>query len=324
MATPFVSIIIPIYRSEPYLKKCLDSIISQTITNWEAILIDDGSPDLSGAICDDYANRDNRFKVFHKINGGVSSARNLGLDMASGEFVTFVDSDDYIGPTYLESFARKCDYDLIFTGIHRVGSVDYCMFGENDTNYESANSLVAAFKKCSDEEKKSLGGLSFVACKALRRSILEENHIRFNTNMIYGEDTTLVNCFMLHINNAAQVKGNEYYYDTPASAHVFKLCYADVLSHIESYEKAIIDIETKFHVELSSDKDSYSVSAFIHFFKHYMKMDYAYKKAESEKYKSGKSNIISKVRHEKGAIRTFLCDTLIKHPLLAQILVKIK
>lgn len=324
MAVPFISIIIPIYKSEPYIKKCLDSIMAQTITNWEAILIDDGSPDQSGAICDEYANRDNRYKVFHKINGGVSSARNLGLDMASGEFVTFVDSDDYIGPTYLESFARKCEYDLIFTGIHRVGSVDYCMFGEDDINYESANSLVVAIKECSDEENKSLGGLSFVACKALRRSILEENHIRFNTNMIYGEDTTLVNSFILHIRNAAQVKGNEYNYDTPTNAHVFRLYFSDVLTHIESYEKAINDIETKFNVELTSDKDSYSVSAFVHFFKHYMKMDYTSKKAESEKYKTRKSNLIKKVSKEKGALRAFLCDTLIKHPLLAQILVKIK
>lgn len=97
-----ISIIIPVYRAEKYLKKCLDSIMAQTYTNWECILVDDGSPDKSGAICEDYSEFDSRFKVFHKTNGGPSTARNYGLDHADGDFVCFVDSDDYIAPLFLE------------------------------------------------------------------------------------------------------------------------------------------------------------------------------------------------------------------------------
>ena len=93
---PLVSIIIPVYNVEKFLCTCLDSIISWEFTNWEAILIDDGTLDNSGIICDEYAVKDTRFKVIHKRNEGVSVARNLGLDMARGQWCWFVDSDDLI------------------------------------------------------------------------------------------------------------------------------------------------------------------------------------------------------------------------------------
>lgn len=93
---PKVSIIIPVYKAEKYLNRCIDSILAQTFTDWELLLIDDGSPDRSGDICDEYAKKDTRIRVFHKNNGGVSSARNLGLDNVLGEYVTFVDSDDWL------------------------------------------------------------------------------------------------------------------------------------------------------------------------------------------------------------------------------------
>ena len=99
---PEISIIIPVYKAEKYLRRCLDSVLSQTLSNWECILVDDGSPDQSGAICDEYAAKDSRFRVIHKPNGGVSSARNEGLDTAKGEFICFIDSDDWVGPKYLE------------------------------------------------------------------------------------------------------------------------------------------------------------------------------------------------------------------------------
>lgn len=91
-----LSIIVPVYNVESYLSRCIDSVLNQTFVDWELILVDDGSTDASGIICDDYAKKDFRIKVVHKENGGQSSARNVGLDIASGEYITFVDSDDYI------------------------------------------------------------------------------------------------------------------------------------------------------------------------------------------------------------------------------------
>ena len=100
---PKISIIVPVYKVEKYIQECLDSIISQSFADWECLLIDDGSPDKSGLICNQYAEKDSRIRVFHKQNGGVSSARNLGLDNARGEWVTFVDADDIIQPGFLNA-----------------------------------------------------------------------------------------------------------------------------------------------------------------------------------------------------------------------------
>ena len=96
MTTPQISVIIPVYNAEKCLHRCIDSILLQTYIDFELLLIDDGSTDSSGIICDGYATQDSRIRVFHKSNGGVSSARNLGLDNALGEWVCFIDSDDEI------------------------------------------------------------------------------------------------------------------------------------------------------------------------------------------------------------------------------------
>ncbi|MDY3267295.1 MAG: glycosyltransferase [Phocaeicola sp.] len=93
---PLISIIIPVYNAESTLRKCIDSIINQKFTDWELLLVDDGSIDQSAQICDEYADNNSRIKVIHKENGGVSSARNLGLDNSCGEFIMFVDSDDFL------------------------------------------------------------------------------------------------------------------------------------------------------------------------------------------------------------------------------------
>lgn len=102
MPAPLISIIVPVYNTEKYLPKCIESILAQTYTNFELILVDDGSIDRCPQICDEYAEKDSRIKVFHKENGGVSSARNCGLDIANGEYIGFVDSDDYIEPEMYE------------------------------------------------------------------------------------------------------------------------------------------------------------------------------------------------------------------------------
>ena len=117
-----ISIIVPVYNSEQYLCRCLDSIIKQTYKNLEILLIDDGSTDNSSSICDDYSNKDNRIKAVHKSNGGVSSARNTGIEMSTGEYISFIDSDDFIELDFYEKMysniikydadAVKCTYDF--------------------------------------------------------------------------------------------------------------------------------------------------------------------------------------------------------------------
>ena len=102
-----VSIIVPVHNVEKYLRRCVDSIIAQTYSEWEALLIDDGSTDSSGTICDEYANRDNRIRCYHKENGGQSSARNEGLEHARGEQIAFCDADDWLTSDFLEICITK-------------------------------------------------------------------------------------------------------------------------------------------------------------------------------------------------------------------------
>ena len=108
---PKISVIIPVYNAEKTLHRCIDSILAQTFSDFEVLLIDDGSKDKSGEICDEYARKDSRIKVCHKENGGVSSARNMGLDNAKGEWITFVDADDYIASDFLSAINNNnCDF----------------------------------------------------------------------------------------------------------------------------------------------------------------------------------------------------------------------
>lgn len=103
-----ITVIVPVYNVEKYFKQCLDSIINQTYKNLEIILINDGSPDNCGKICDEYAKKDNRIKVIHKENGGLSSARNAGLDIATGEYISFIDSDDCVAENFIETLYKLC------------------------------------------------------------------------------------------------------------------------------------------------------------------------------------------------------------------------
>ena len=117
---PQISVIIPVYKVEQFLGDCIKSILSQTFSNYEIILVDDGSPDNSGKLCDEFAAGDSRIKVVHKENGGVSSARNKGIEIAEGEWICFVDSDDWVEPDYLEVMFK--------TAIENNADVSVCGF----------------------------------------------------------------------------------------------------------------------------------------------------------------------------------------------------
>jgi len=123
MANPAVSVIVPVYLVEPYLRRCADSVLAQTLTDIEVILVDDGSPDNCPAVCDEYARRDSRVRVIHQKNGGLGSARNAGLAEASGEYIAFVDGDDFIDPGmygHMLSAIRNNQADICICGYQKV------------------------------------------------------------------------------------------------------------------------------------------------------------------------------------------------------------
>ena len=126
---PKISVIVPVYKAEKYLHRCVDSILAQTFTDFELLLINDGSPDNSGAICDEYAQKDNRVHVFHKENGGASSARNLGLDNVKGEWITFVDSGDWIDSNMYK--------EMLHTAMQNSVDAVYCDMVMEETDKQS-------------------------------------------------------------------------------------------------------------------------------------------------------------------------------------------
>ncbi len=182
MQTDLISVIVPVYKVEEYLCECLDSIINQTYKNLEIILVDDGSPDNCGKICDDYALKDSRIKVIHQQNGGLSAARNAGLDIATGDYIGFVDSDDYIDLNMYEELCNSIktnDADIAVCGIKQFGIIkrtirynDSCL-----TNLDYLKSILQ------DNAKSSFN------TKLFKRNLFFE--IRFPVGQIFEDFRTL-------------------------------------------------------------------------------------------------------------------------------------
>lgn len=181
-----VSIIVPVYNCERYLKRCVDSILAQTFPDIEVILVDDGSPDGSGAICDEYAKRDERVVVIHKENGGVSSARNMGLDRASGEYIMFCDSDDCVSPEWVEKLyhlVSRAEVDWAFCGYQMVSSEDGSLISEHPIKELTETVPGRAFW-----ELKKRYFFNMPWNKVFKKEMLDRFAIRFDGNVSYNED----------------------------------------------------------------------------------------------------------------------------------------
>lgn len=205
---PIISVIVPAYNAEKYLRRCIDSILAQTFTDFELLLIDDGSTDKSGEICDEYADKDARIRVFHKANGGVSSARNVGLDNALGEYICFCDADDWVDTHWLQGFIEVYPNDLIVQG--------FCYKNPDQKNWEKC--------KINNECKKVLDALDYLHrvknmgylwCRCFKSSIIKDNNIRFNEKIVVREDYDFIICFCTHIRNVMLVSNCSYYYLMP-------------------------------------------------------------------------------------------------------------
>lgn len=190
-AQPTISVIVPVYKVEPYLRRCVDSILAQTFTDFELILVDDGSPDNCGAICDEYAARDERVRVIHQENSGVSSARNAGLDAAIGNYITFVDSDDEILPCFLQhaiDAAQNYQLDIYLAGFSLISQT-----GE-DLSFQTISELrVSKTEKISPELFIELLQVSYITscwAKLYSRALIAST--RFDVNLCFGEDLRFI------------------------------------------------------------------------------------------------------------------------------------
>lgn len=203
---PLVSIIVPVYNAKKYLSRCIDSILGQSFTNFELLLINDGSQDNSGKICDGYAANDNRVRVFHKENGGVSAARNYGLDNATGKYVCFVDADDWVDKDYLKQLLPNAEEEMV------VCSIGY----EGNTNKNLCISNKKRNKECIESTLHQMidhMAICSPCCKIMRRDIIERDQIRFDTDVSAGEDMLFIcDYFSAGIENIRTISLPLYHY----------------------------------------------------------------------------------------------------------------
>lgn len=183
---PTISVIVPVYKAEKYIHRCVDSILAQTFTDFELILVDDGSPDNCPVICDEYAAKDCRVRVIHQENGGVSRARNMGLRCANGEYITFVDSDDYIDAAFLSEAmadARSSCLDLYIAGHRQIGDGGY------RKDFVVAQDIEKHTIDLTEGEAVDLLANNYIASscgKVIKKAFIGD--IEFDPRMNFGED----------------------------------------------------------------------------------------------------------------------------------------
>lgn len=193
MTNPLISIIVPCYNVEGYLHKCVDSLIAQTYRNIEIILVDDGSPDNCGKMCDEYSAMDTRIKVIHKKNGGLSDARNVAIDVAIGEYITFVDSDDYVSSDYVETLYRLVEKYQCKAGVAWLRTFhEGCNADTNQPFY-----IEKVFDRMEGIEKMFYQELFDTAawCKIYHRSLFETG-IRYPFGLLYEDLPTTYLLFL--------------------------------------------------------------------------------------------------------------------------------
>jgi glycosyltransferase involved in cell wall biosynthesis len=206
---PIISLIVPVYNSEEFLEECIESILNQTYIDFELLLINDGSIDNSGSICDSFSLKDNRIKVYHKTNHGVSAARNLGLEKALGTWVVFIDSDDFVLPTYLADFnISESNEDIIIQGLQYFNSKEKKYL--NQIKYKNASSIKETSSEIIISNKLLRSG--YPVAKAFKMAIIRKWNIKFNESISFHEDHVFVFDYLLHILSIKTVSVVSYKY----------------------------------------------------------------------------------------------------------------
>ena len=267
-----ISIIVPFYNAEAYIGRCIESILAQTYSDFELLLVSDGSNDSSVAICEDYCKRDKRVKIVQKENGGVSTARNKGLDLAKGEYVAFVDSDDYLLDDYLQNsmdIINEYDVDIVRTPyIRKIGKK------ESIQKFNIPYNKVIKKEDYVSEIYSNIGKGNTIdtAClNVIRRSVI--GGIRFNEKISYAEDTL----FMINVLESS--RNGIYCLDKPSYVYVYNKNEATTLFASEKWVYNIQNFKDvfikeafhiirynhpKFNIEPLREKYRNSINGIIH------------------------------------------------------------
>lgn len=265
MPMPQISVIVPVYNVEPYLRKCIDSILNQSFTDFELILVDDGSTDRSGAICDEYVQMNARVRVFHTPNQGVSAARNWGLDQALGEWITFVDSDDWVEERYLSCFFqtelgpkaivyqnRICDCTAYRRG-------NKFAFSYDDVSFDALGIMhaILEYKILSD---------SYVTAKMFNKEVIRQYGIRFCEDISLAEDMLFVRHYFYYVEEVHIRSLAAYHYmQRPSSLTNSYHSSEEQILIFGELRKVIISLLNKYPIsDISYIKELYTQHGLIH------------------------------------------------------------
>ena len=232
---PKISVIIPVYKAEAYLHRCVDSILAQTFQDFEILLINDGSPDKSGIICESYKKIDNRVRVFHKENGGVSSARQCGIDNALGEYTIHADPDDWVDPNMLEELYKKAkeeDADMVI-----------CDFYEENENKQIYHKQQPSALDYATVQKELFQQLHGSCCnKFIRRTCYNKNNVSFDLSLSFCEDLYFHASLLKHKLSITYLPKAYYHYDQNINENSIVKTYND---HTYKYDYMLYEKFTK-------------------------------------------------------------------------------
>jgi len=238
---------VPIYNVENYLRKCIDSIINQTYNNLEIILVDDGSPDNCGKICDEYAEVDSRIKVIHKENGGLSDARNVGIDVATGKYIAFIDSDDYIDKCFIEYLCTLCKKNDAY-----IAECDFVKFYDdkieiiNDEKEEFIFNNKEMINRIYNEE--SYIKTVIVWNKLYKTSLFKD--IRFPKGKIHEDEFTTYKLYWNSNNRIAVTNKKLYYYRYNQESIMGSKFSLRRLDYIQALEERLKFFKNKNQIDL--------------------------------------------------------------------------
>lgn len=240
MHNSLVSVIIPVYNAELFLRKCIDSVVSQTYLSIEVLLIDDGSTDNSGAICDERAQKDTRVRVIHKKNEGVSIARNVGIKEACGEYVIFLDADDMMQKECVSNLIQAKDYPLVVCGYEKFG------YREGFDGPDSSQQITIGKELADRWNSTAETWWWFVWGKLFRRDVIINNNLTFKSDMIYLEDFCFVLDYLRCVDKVYLVNSNGVLHLIEATKYSkYKMNYPTLKRHMQIHEICISLLEKK-------------------------------------------------------------------------------
>ena len=306
-----ISIIIPVYNAEECLCKCLQSIESQTFQNFEVILINDGSTDYSFEVCKDFANKDKRITVVTQTNSGASSARNRGIEIAKGEWLTFIDADDYVENNYLECLCKNIGdtKTLIIQGLKQVNST-----GEEikKIEFEYSTHCGGEVQKVFDD--KEIFEYGYTVAKLYNREIIDKHGIRFNEHISYSEDLLFMLEYILRCKNITFINGANYNYVTGTSSlsQRYNNFDSEFLLFTE-YTRLNQAIANRFSFAQTYKSQRYGALIL-------MRSIYSLYKTEGHNRK-GRTEIIKRIRKENGKfLRKYYTPNIVFLKILKQVL----